>query len=131
MFEFIKDGIFPSKQSWTRLVTRSITHVETQKLQHGIVNETFLNGLGKIHNTLNPCVIWEFSKEYRGHTHRCLTVMNLVSKLFDFSYSTKCILCGSETESITIHLIIYCKNDTSVHLKLWNSLYFNLGQENY
>ena len=131
MFEFIKDGIFPSKHSWKRLVIRSITHVETQKLHHSIVNETFLNGFGKIHNTLNPCVIWEFSKKCREHTNRCITVMNLMSRLFGFNYNTKCILCGSETESITIHLIMYCQNNYSVQLKLWNSLYFNLGQDNY
>ena len=57
--------------------------------------------------------------------------MNLMSRLFGFNYNTKCILCGSETESITIHLIMYCQNNYSVQLKLWNSLYFNLGQDNY
>ena len=80
---------------------------------------------------MNPCVIWEFSKECREHTNRCITVMNLMSRLFGFNYNTKCILCGSETESITIHLIMYCQNNYSVQLKLWNSLYFNLGQDNF
>ena len=57
--------------------------------------------------------------------------MNLMSRLFGFINNTKCILCGSETESIMIHLIIYCQNNYSVQLKLGNSLYFNLGQDNY
>ena len=39
--------------------------------------------------------------------------------------------CIWKPESITIHLIMYCQNNYSVQLKLWNSLYFNLGRDNY
>ena len=49
--------------------------------------------------------------------------MNL--RLFGFNDNTKCILCGSETGSITIHLIMCCQDNFSIQLKI-----FNIGQDN-
>ena len=55
---------------------------------------------------------------------RAYIYVYLISRLFGFNHNTKCILCGSETDYITIHLLMYCQNNCSVQLKLRNSLYF-------
>ena len=43
----------------------------------------------------------------------------------------KCLLCGSQTDSIAIHLIMYCRNNCHAGVALWNSLYVYLGRDNY
>ena len=131
MYSFISDGKFPSKQSWKTLVTRNIMNVETANLQCAIANEQSLHGFEIIHGEVCPCPIWEFSKENREHTNRSITVMNLLSRLFGFSYDKMCILCGLQTDSIAVHLIMYCRGNCSVRTRLWNTLYTYLGQDNY
>ena len=77
---------------------------------------------------MKPCVIWELRKKCLEHTNRCITVM---SRLFGFSYYTMCILCGLQTDSLAIHLIMYCRSNSSVRFQLWNCLHVCLGQNNY
>ena len=80
---------------------------------------------------MSPCSIWGFSRESREYTNRCITVMNLLSRSFGFSYDKLCILCGSQTDSIAIHLNMYCRINCSARVTLWNSLYAYLGRDNY
>ena len=123
MYSFISDGKFPSKQSWKTLVTRNIMNVETAKLQCATANEQSLYGFEVIHGEVRPCPIWEFCKENWEHKNRSITVMDLLSRLFGLSYDKMCILCGLQTDSIAVHLIMYCRNNCSVRTRLWNTLY--------
>ena len=131
MYSFASTGKFPSKQSWKTLVSRNIEIIESIKFQCAIANEQSLNGIDIIHGEGIPCLIWEFSKDNREHTNRSITVMNLLSRLFGFSYNKMCTLCGSQTDSIAVHLIMYCRNNCSVRTRLWNTLYVYLGHDNY
>ena len=131
IYSFISTGEFPSKQCWKTLITRNIMNVETINLQCAIANEQSMNGFSIIHSELSPCHIWEFSKENREHTNRSITVMILLSRLFGFSYDKMCILCGVQTYSIAVHLIMYCRNNCAVRSRLWKTLYMYLGQQNY
>ena len=42
-----------------------------------------------------------------------------------------CTLCGLQTVSLAIHLIMYCRSNSSVLFQVWNSLYVRFGQNNY
>ena len=57
--------------------------------------------------------------------------MILLSRLFGFSYDKMCILCGVQTDSIAVHLIMFCRNNCVVQSRLWKTLYMYLGQHNY
>ena len=50
---------------------------------------------------------------------------------FIISYDKMCILCGVQTDSIAVHLIMYCRNNCAVRSRLWKTLYMYLGQQNY
>ena len=131
MYSFASTGKFPSKQSWKTLVSRNIENIESIKFHCAIANEQSLNGIDIIHGEGIPCLIWEFSKDNREHTNRSITVMNLLSRFFGFSYNKMCTLCGSQTDSIAVHLIMYCRINCSVRTRLWNTLYVYLGHDNY
>ena len=57
--------------------------------------------------------------------------MNLLNRLFGLSYNKMCTLCGSQTDSIAVLLIMYCRNNCLVRTRLWNTLYVYLGHDNY
>lgn len=131
LYSYISNGAFPSKYSWKTIVQRCILQYETIQLQSRLQSELSLRSFSKVHNKISPCAIWQFSRENYEYTYQCITVMNLLSRLYSCQYRKLCILCGTETDSIALHLIMFCSGNSTFRNRMWNQLYVCLGFGDY
>lgn len=78
-----------------------------------------------------PCSLWRFSQLYRNYLPYCRTVVLMASKLFSRPYAIICPMGKLVTDSIAIHLVLFCRVNDATRQNMWKSFHNSLGHDTY
>ena len=124
---YLNDGIFPSSTQWKTIIKRSLNNYVEKSWISRLQTDPNLNSFIAIHNKYTPCSLWKFAQIYPQYKRGCTSAMTAISKYFSEKYVTQCTGCNIVTDSLTLHLVMFCKCHEKNRLKLWMKLSNILG----
>ena len=117
-----------TKFSWNRLVRTTIDEKVKDLWKHRITSDITLQPFLGIHDKFEPCAIWVMCKNNYKYKKFCQAALKILSLLFHRGGIIFCKVCGQcYSCSPSEHIVLYCKNNENIRMKLWKDLSERFG----
>ena len=126
--EYMQTGRFMTKFSWNRLVRTTIDEKVKDLWKHRITSDITLQPFLGIHDKFEPCAIWVMCKNNYKYKKFCQAALKILSLLFHRGGIIFCKVCGQcYSCSPSEHIVLYCRNNENIRMKLWKDLSERFG----
>ena len=127
---YIKDGKFPSKYSWKRILQNHVLSKEkTTTLNRFTEQYPFLSNMFSLN--LDSCSVWNVCRSKHNLQPMCKRLMKIVSRRVSRTYITECPSCSCLCENSVLHAICFCPAKVKPREKLWDCLIEKWGYNRF
>lgn len=124
---FSETGMFPMKFVWKKTINDKIRGHEQQLWHSRTDDDGDLSRFKVIHRTLAPCALWTESVAKPKLAIQCKSAVNLIAKMFSYTWYRHCDKCGHFTNDIIVHCMYYCTHSENLRHVLWRKIIQRCG----
>ena len=108
MTTYIKNGTFPTKSNWKRIMSRALHTYYTEAWRARLHADDEFNPFRAIHLTVSPSAIWTSARSRSEIIHAISAIHALTYRHFQQAYT--CKLCNTVTANIIDHILVVCNH---------------------
>ena len=129
--DFISTGLFPSKETWKRIVKYKINYFYLNNNKIQMESDSLLKDFRVVKDDdLSLSRIWQLSKIFPPFHNKCQRTVVLLNRLFYDTFTKQCTKCNNNIDcNIIQHAILECKSNEAAQTYLWQFLFKAIGCE--